>query len=47
MVGDCLRTLNEAVIGGYPKDLIYKKKNKTPFFFRKGHWAKLKDPDPD
>ena len=33
MVGDCPRALNEAVIGGYPKDLIYK--NKKPFVFDK------------
>ena len=27
MIGDCPRALNEAIIEGYPKDLIYKNKN--------------------
>ena len=31
MVGDYPRALNEAVIGGCLKDLIYKKKKKTCF----------------
>ena len=34
MIGDCPRALNEAVIGGCPKDLIYK--NKKPFVLDKG-----------
>ena len=33
-VGDCSRALNEAVIGGCPKDLIYI--NKKPFVLDKG-----------
>ena len=33
-VGDCPRALNEVVIGGFPKDLIYK--NKKPFVLDKG-----------
>ena len=33
MVGNCPRALNEAVIGGCPKDLIYK--NKKPFVLDK------------
>ena len=37
-VGDCQRALNEAIIGGCPKDLIYK--NKSLFFWIKGHWVK-------
>ena len=34
MFGDCPRALNEAVIRGCPKDLIYK--NKKHFVFYKG-----------
>ena len=34
MVGDCPRALNESVIKGCPKDLIYK--NKKPFVLDKG-----------
>ena len=34
MVGDCPRALNEAVIEGCPKDLIYK--NKKLFVLDKG-----------
>ena len=34
IVRDCLRALNEAVIRGCPKDLIYK--NKRPFVLDKG-----------
>ena len=34
IVGDCPRALNEAIIGGCPKDLIYK--NKKPFVLDKG-----------
>ena len=33
-IEDCPRALNEAVIIGYPKDLIYK--NKKPFVLDKG-----------
>ena len=35
MVGDYPRALNEAVITGCPKDLIYKQ-NKKPFVLDKG-----------
>ena len=34
MVEDCSRALNETVIGGCPKNLIYK--NKKPFVLDKG-----------